>query len=1236
MRVSVARSSVRLAIAVLLVLPLLALGPGVPSAVAAAVGPTNLSPDVTTVSGTPVFSWDPVPNATSYDVEVWDGQPGVGTKVASVSNTVNKAWVPTVQLPTGHALTWQVRALAGVDTDWSTATFTRAAVSAPGLVAPVGGVTLDQPGDPLLYRWTAVPGASSYTVEVGPDPDFVDPNLVTTYTTSATSYSPNIIPADGHYYWRVTATLGSGVKSDRSAVEDYSVTAVVRSGGSVTTPQLPQYPALNQTIKEVVLDWHPIDGASSYKLQISTDSNFLTVVHTATTKSTRYSPTTTLDNDQYWWRVAPINADGYQTPWGASTPTWNFTRRWPDQATLQYPADGALVGDPFYFQWSPVPLASRYEIEMSTSPTFTPDSTVCSTVHTTYTPSKSAGDCWPGAANTYYWRVKAYDDPEGVISEFVNGQVHSFTYDPDLVTQLAPAPGATVQIPTLSWQPFPNAAKYKVSLTPSGGSTTTKTTVTTTMTWPSKLTNGVTYKWQVQPVFEDGRTGASILLSDQRSFTAQDPPAGAAVTPEPVSSGPAAVRPPILDWTPVVGATSYSLQVRLAGTIGWHAVSGTFAYPSGNDTAGDYLDPGTYDWQVVVNGGANDGAISSSTGSYTILPFGAVGGYRAANTGNDSGSLATSCAGTLPAGCQNVRQTPLLRWDPVDGAAWYKIVISNDINLTNPVKTVIVKGTNVYMSPSALPDADAGTAYFWEVVPCGPSGVCKALAPADHQFNKQGLAVQLSSPADSATLPNDITFSWQDYLSTLQSTAGAGSSLPTAAGTEAMQYRIQVDDNADFSSPLDTAVVDQTTYTPYSLTYPEQPLYWRVQAIDGTGNALPWSTSRTVTKSSPAPVLSSGPTFNGSIALGWDPLAYAKTYTVQVFPQGVNPDLATPLLSKTALKQNAYTPAAPLPPGNYIWRVRRADADGRAGQWSDTGSFASTGSAPTLVSPADGAQVPPKYGLFSWQPASLTVPVASWRIALSRAGGSTITQTTAATAYTPTGALADGNWSWTVTALDTTGAAIGQTATRQFVVAGTLAPGPVTITGNTTVGSLLTINPLSWNVQPDSVAYQWYSGSTPVAAPAGTGPTYTIAASDAGKAIKVKVTGFKDGYNSGSGTYSNAISAPGATTGGTGTGTTTKATSQTTISLARKKIRKRRHGLVYANVIASIPPSGTIRAYDGSRLLTSVTLSTASGGKISIRLPRLKVGRHRIWVKYLGSSKVTGSTSGRVTLRVIR
>lgn len=1020
----------------------------------------------------------------------------------------------------------------------------------------------------------------------------------------------------------------------------YTIKAVILSGGSSSVPSQPQAPSDGATVEDVVLDWHPIDGATTYRLQISTDSNFLSGVTTVTgITSTRYSPATTLDNDQYWWRVAPVNADGVQTPFSETTPVWTFIRGWDDQPQLLAPADNASVSRPFYFQWTPTQLASRYRVEMHTNNTFTPSNEIisCTTVHTTYVPSRDSGDCWPGAANTYYWRVVALDDPKGVDSEVILSEVHRFTYTPDLVTQLSPADGGSVQVPTLSWEPYPEADEYRVTITNvSSGSSDTQDTITTTFTWPDKLTVGATYRWQVRPIFHDGRLGASLLAASQPTFSvlAQDAPV--ASTPSPATVGPADQRPPLLTWDAVTGATGYKIQVRVAGSgSGWtylNASDGTtYPYPSGNDTTGLMTAPGTYEWRVETVG--TNPIVTGPSSTYTILPFATVGGYRAALNGNASGSPATSCTATLPSGCENLRQTPVLRWNPVPGAAYYKLIISRDQNLTNLVLTQNVRGTNMWMHTSALPDADAGTAYYWDVLPCGPSGVCANQLPAQHRFNKQGLPVQLVSPLNGVERANDITFTWTDYLDTLLADSGANSSLTTPAGTEARQYRIQVSTVPDFSSLLDSKVVDQRTYTPWDRTYPEQQLFWRVQAIDGSENPMPWSQTGIVVKKSPGPVLSVGhdnTVYSGSITLGWLPLAYAKNYQVQVFPLGAAMDTTTPLLNQTGQKQNSYTPATTLSPGNYQWRVRRADADDRYGQWSATGHFSSQGAAPVLLNPATGATVDARGALFTWTPSSPTAPAASYRLNLVAPSGTTSPAgvTTSARAYAWPALLANGTWSWTVTALDGSGAALGTSSSRTFVVN---YPTLVTITkpsftGTRTVGSTLTASPGTFGTSAAGPAvaatysYQWLRSGSPIAG--ATGKTRKLVAADAGRTISVRVTASGTGYSPGT-----------ATSGG---GVIAKISSTTKVSLKSSTIKRGTRGTMYVTVTAALPETGYLRIYDGSRLLRTFTLTTAMNGKKTYLLPILTLGKHSLQARYAGNSQIKPSNSARVTLSVVR
>lgn len=64
-----------------------------------------------------------------------------------------------------------------------------------------------------------------------------------------------------------------------------------------------------------------------------------------------------------------------------------------------------------------------------------------------------------------------------------------------------------------------------------------------------------------------------------------------------------------------------------------------------------------------------------------------------------------------------------------------------------------------------------------------------------------------------------------------------------------------------------------------------------------------------------------------------------------------------------------------------------------------------------------------------------------------------------------------------------------------------------TITGTAKVGSTVSATPGTWT-EGTAFAYQWYVSGIPVS----TASTYTIAPADAGKTLKLEVTGTKDGY----------------------------------------------------------------------------------------------------------------------------
>ncbi len=218
---------------------------------------------------------------------------------------------------------------------------------------------------------------------------------------------------------------------------------------------------------------------------------------------------------------------------------------------------------------------------------------------------------------------------------------------------------------------------------------------------------------------------------------------------------------------------------------------------------------------------------------------------------------------------------------------------------------------------------------------------------------------------------------------------------------------MQTSTDPNFQTTLDDILVDQTAFTSYLNTYPEGPVYWRVQALDGSGNHLAWSDTSTFTKASPPPTLTSPAvqaTQSGTQALHMGSAAVREELHAgdlrERRPVG---QAANRVVSAGGVLQSAYTTTTPLQVSGmpYTWRVRRVDAKGRTGPWSPLQEFTITGTAPTLTSPAPGADVPPSDGLFTWQ---AVADATSYTFERRAQGSSTVSQavTTAATAYAPT------------------------------------------------------------------------------------------------------------------------------------------------------------------------------------------------------------------------------------------
>ena len=763
-----------LALSGLLVATAFALAPSSP-ALAAVKAPTGLAPKGAVSSSTPTFTWSRVAGATSYQLVVT--QDSTSTTLIQ-QGTANNRFVPKTNLPDG-ALSWQVRAVgASGNGPWASASTTISPTAPPSLTSPGDGAHLSQPDEPPLFKWSPVAGAVGYEVQVDNTGTWVNP---TSYQTKGNSYFVDNPQAPGTWHWRVRADRGNGLLTQWSSPSTYIIDALpdpqAAADMNTGTPQ-----------QDVRVHWQAVDGATAYQLQVGRDPDFNNIVDDVTVYSTLFTPPVTYDNDQYYWRVRAMDAGQNRMPWTVAVP-FVFQRQWLDKPTLQFPADqlAPAIGDSMYYQWTPVKHATRYQVDASTDPNFSP-ATIrsCFTSATSLSPfDLSPTDnrlCGPqGQGVTTYWRVRAIDDPRGVVGIFSG--IRKYIYDSGAVALTSPANGATVDVPTLKWDPVRETHIYNVLIKDHTGAVAASVQTHSTSWTPEGgqlPTSGNPYSWTVQAVKAVGLTSplySGRTFSVTGNMPTSDQPALSPLTG--VVGDPATDDFPDLTWVPMPGAASYRLQIGVSGSQFWDNVdtshiNGTaYAYPAATDIDLHYLSPGQYIWQVQAYNDTG-GLIGTSpvVGNFTIKQLSDVTGQgialdaRAAVAGQ-------TCNNKLSAVlvddqiCKGVPVTPVLKWNPVPYAAGYLVYLANDQELTNPVVAPYAAVTsNMWRPPSDLPDNTAQDSYYWYVRPCkvmSPLVGCTADpastdAAATNAFRKQSPPVQLrrrpTAPRSPPTRPS--------------------------------------------------------------------------------------------------------------------------------------------------------------------------------------------------------------------------------------------------------------------------------------------------------------------------------------------------------------------------------------------------------------------------------------------------------------------------------------------------
>ncbi|MFZ5902164.1 MAG: M4 family metallopeptidase [Chloroflexota bacterium] len=369
------------------------------------VSPAN---NYLTLDYTPYLNWNAstIPTGGAaldyYQVQVDNNSdfssPEVDEMTTGTDTTNSEFTVPT-DLATNTKFYWRVRAVntIGEKSVWPASRYFRAAILPPVLNDVTGPLFNLRP----TFTWTAVSGATNYTIQVSKNSTYASPTV--NKTASGPTYTPVVdLPGGVPVYWRVRSNSANG-PSDWVA------------GNSFTTPNPPSVPVLASPASNALttdytplLNWNNSTVPSgvtfkNYELEVDNDSDFSSPVVDIVTAlndvtDSDYEPPLNLSsNTKYYWRVRSVNTLDEVSTWSAVR--YFRTALLPPGLITPWGAVSTLRPT---FDWIDTAGATSYTIQISREPDFSPLILNKTVTSSTYVPTTNL------PANTLlYWRVKA-------------------------------------------------------------------------------------------------------------------------------------------------------------------------------------------------------------------------------------------------------------------------------------------------------------------------------------------------------------------------------------------------------------------------------------------------------------------------------------------------------------------------------------------------------------------------------------------------------------------------------------------------------------------------------------------------------------------------------------------------------------------------------------------------------------------------------------------------------------
>ncbi len=388
---------------------------------------------------------------------------------------------------------------------------------------------------------------------------------------------------------------------------------------------------------------------------------------------------------------------------------------------------------------------------------------------------------------------------------------------------------------------------------------------------------------------------------------------------------------PTLEWSSVLGATHYTMQVasdeNFTNIVAEHNVSTT----SKQLSALSYLTQ--YFWRVRAVAGTDDPVLSSWSQVWNFTT---------------EELLISAPLLSLPAdNATNVSINPLFVWNYATNANRYYLQVALDENFNN----IVIQQNNLQTMTYNAANLQYLTSYYWRVN--ASNGAFVSNWSEVRTFTTIGVPVAppvLISPNNNSVMQSmNVQFVW-------------------SGGVNTNYYRLQISTTGYFSNPLVNVLLYDTTYSTSDLASNTQ-YFWRVVGFD---NEVNYATSITRTFYTPLSQITLLSPENNSTCVSLLPkFQWGATSGLQQYQfQLASDENFSSIIHSKNLTNSQYNLPMSVELANftqYFWRVRTYRGSAY-GLWSDVLAFTTSVNSPTLLSPLNNSNYQNIELALKWNP----------------------------------------------------------------------------------------------------------------------------------------------------------------------------------------------------------------------------------------------------------------------------